>query len=120
MSDKIIIDAKDKSAGRIATEVVSILTGKNTPSWAPNKLPDVDVLVTNAAKVKTTPTRLRTKLYRRHSGYPGNLKEESLESLLKRKPEEVVKRAVLGMLPKNKLRRLAMANLTIIAGEEKK
>lgn len=118
-TENIVIDAKGKTPGRVATKVVSILTGKDTPQWRPNILPDVRVTVTNAAGVKLSATRLRTKMYYRHSGYPGGLKEEPLERLFARDPAEVVRRAVSGMLPKNKLRKQTMLHLTVLAGEEK-
>lgn len=116
-TDHITIDAKGRTPGRVATEVVATLTGKNTPAWRPNVLPDLSVTVINAGEVKMSASRLRSKQYRRHSGYPGNLKEESLERLFDRDPEEVVRRAVSGMLPKNKLRREALRRLTVKAGE---
>jgi len=114
--ESVIIDAKGRTPGRVATEVIAVLTGKNTPQWRPNMLADQDVVVTNAASVKLSATRLRTKMYRRHSGYPGGLKEESLEHLFERDPEEVMRRAVSGMLPKNKLRTRAMKRLVVLAG----
>ena len=113
----ITIDAKGRTPGRVATEVVFALTGKDTPAWRPNVLPDVAVTVTNAGAVRLSATRQRTKMYHRHSGYPGNLNEESLERLFKRDPAEVIRRAVSGMLPKNKLRREALRRLTVLIGE---
>jgi large subunit ribosomal protein L13 len=118
MADQVIINAKGKSPGRVATEVVRALTGKDTPAWRPNKLPENRrVLVTNAAHVSFSPIRGETKIYYRHSGYPGSLKEETLDELMERKPEEVVRRAVFGMLPKNKLRAQALKRLTVVAEE---
>ena len=114
--EEIIIDAKGKPPGRIATEIVRVLTGKDEPSWAPNRLPERLVVVTNARDIRVTPHRARTKVYRRHSNYPGGLKEEPFLKLFQRKPEEIIRRAVYGMLPKNRLRSRALRHLRIYAG----
>lgn len=114
--ETITIDAKGKSPGRVATEVVKVLTGKDTPAWRPNKLPkNRRVLVTNAAHVELSSTRLESKVYYRYSGYPGGLREETLKHLMARNPEEVIRRAVFGMLPKNKLRAQALKCLEVVA-----
>lgn len=118
---KIIIDAKGKSAGRIATEVVRILTGKNQASYAPNVLPgDVSVTVTNAASLRVPTRRARSKVYRRHSGAPGGFREEKLEKVFAERPEEVIRRAVHGMLPRNRLRAQALRRLHVYRGTEEK
>ena len=118
MPDKTVtIDAKGKSPGRVATEVVKTLTGKDDPSWRPNVLPDRRVIVLNAGRLKLSQTKQRSKVYYRHSGYPGAIKAETLGHLFARRPEEVVRRAVYGMLPKNKLRAKALKKLTIKTGE---
>lgn len=106
--DEIIIDAKGKPPGRLATEIVRVLTGKDDPSWAPNLIPERLVIITNARDILVMPHRARTKVYRRHSNYPGGLKEEPFLRLFQRQPEEVVRRAVYGMLPKNRLRAKAL------------
>lgn len=112
-NESIIIDAKGRSPGRVATDVVKALTGKDDPAWRPNTLPDRRVVVTNAGGLHLSQTKRRSKVYYRHSGYPGSLKEETLERLFSREPQEVVRRAVYGMLPKNKLRAVALKHLTI-------
>lgn len=114
----ITIDAKGKSPGRIATEVVRILRGKDDAGWEPNRLPDVSVTVTRAAHMSVPPRRLRTKVYRRHSQWPAGLKEEPLARIWPKRPEEVLRRAVFGMLPKNRLRAQALKRLRVYANEQ--
>lgn len=109
----ITIDAKGKSAGRIATEVVRVLTGKDKPDYATNTLPNASVTVINASSIRVPTFRARTKVYRRHSGAPGGFREERLSGVLKDKPEEVIRRAVYGMLPHNRLRAIAMRRLRV-------
>lgn len=109
------IDAKGKAPGRVATQIVRVLLGKDAASWAPNKIAHRQVVVVNARHVRLTPVKMRTKVYRRHSGYPGGLKEIPLAKMAQQKPEEVIRHAVHGMLPKNKLRARALKNLRIYA-----
>ncbi len=107
------IDAKDKTIGRIATEAASFLMGKNTVSYKRNLAPGVTVKITNAAQVKLHQKK-EGKLFHRYSGYPGGLKEETLISLATRRGYgEVLKRAVKGMLPKNKLQAKMMKHLIV-------
>ena len=115
---KIVIDAKGKSAGRLATEIVRILIGKDQASFAPNKLPAISITVTNASLLRIPPRRARTKVYRRHSGAPGGFREESLEKVFAEKPEEVIRRAVYGMLPRNRLRAQALLRLHVFRGAD--
>lgn len=119
MEKKVTIDAKGKAPGRIATEIVRILLGKDHASWAPNRLSDVRVVVTNANAIEVLPHRVRTKVYRRHSGGPGGFREEPFARMFAKQPEEVIRRAVRGMLPKNRLRAEALRRLTVYAGAEK-
>ncbi len=108
-----IIDASGKSLGRLSTYIANILRGKNDPSFQPNTYPNVRVIVNNASKVKIYPAQLR-KIYTRYSGYPGGLKKETMEHLIKRKGyRDIFEKAVRGMLPSNKLRDRMMKNLVI-------
>jgi large subunit ribosomal protein L13 len=111
---KHTLDATGKKLGRLATEVAVLLMGKNRVDYARNKLPDVEVEVTGASKMSITEKKLKEKEYFRHSGYPGSLKAETMEHVVKTKGEkEVLRRAVSGMLPKNKLRAVMLKRLTI-------
>lgn len=98
------IDATGKVLGRLATEIALLLRGKHKPEFVPYKDMGDFVVVKNVEKIKITGKKIKQKKYYRHSGYLGGLKEIPLEKLFKEKPEEVLKRAVYGMLPKNKLR----------------
>ena len=99
-----VIDANGVVLGRLATKVARILIGKDKPSYTPHLDCGDHIVVVNAEKVKLTGNKIDQKIYRRHSGYPGGLKETPIRRMLERRPEEVVREAVLGMLPKNKLR----------------
>lgn len=107
------IDASGKILGRLATEIAVILRGKNKPSFRPNLIMGDNVLVTNARKIKVTGDKETKKLYYRHSGYIGHLKTTSYATLFKKNPAEVLKKAVWGMLPANKLRKIWIKNLEI-------
>ena len=108
-----IIDAKGKSLGRLASQIALLLRGKHKPNFAPHKDIGDFVVVKNFSKVKFTGKKLEQKIYYRHSGYLGGLKEIKLKDLLKKNPEKVLKKAVLGMLPKNKLARRMIKRLKI-------
>ena len=111
---KYIIDAKGRVPGRIATEIAVLLMGKDRTDFARNKIPDVEVEVNSSAEMLFTAKKLRDKLYSHYSGFPGGLKRQSQEHVIKTKgAREVLRRAVYGMLPKNKLRPLMMKNLKI-------
>ena len=111
---KHIIDAKGRVPGRIATEVAVILMGKNRTDFAKNRIPDVEVEVVSSSQMSLSPKKLKEKMYYTHSGFPGNLRERSQEHLVKTKgSKEVLRRAVYGMLPKNKLRARMMKTLKI-------
>lgn len=120
MSHQVIIDAKGRAPGRVAAEVVRILLGKDKASWAPNRLPDTTVVVTNAKAIEPSSHRARTKVYRRHSGGPGGFREEPFLRIFEARPEEVIRKAVFGMLPKNRLRARALSRLTVYADENVK
>lgn len=112
---KHTLDATGKRIGRVATEVAVLLMGKNRTDFVKNKIPDVKVEVTNASKFWIDARKKRDKSYVTHSGYPGSLKTRSMQQVIDAKGEkEVLRMAVLGMLPKNKLRPQMMKNLTIL------
>ena len=113
-----LIDAKGKILGRISSQIAKILQGKHkayyTPYWDMGDF----VVVINAKSIAVTGKKEKQKIYYRHSGYPGGLKEETLEQLRKRRPTEIIKRAVAGMMPKNRLARVMMKKLYIYEGSE--
>jgi large subunit ribosomal protein L13 len=111
-----VIDADDAVLGRVATEAATLLRGKHKPTFAPHVDTGDHVIVVNAAKLRVTERKATGKLYYRHSGYPGGLRSESLEHLLERDPEKVVRRAVRGMLPKSRLGRRQIKKLRVYAG----
>lgn len=109
----IKIDAKGKTLGRLASEIAKILQGKHRPDYSPEKPGDEIVEVYNVDKIKVTGKKMEQKFYYRHSGYPGGLKKISLKQLFEKNPGEVLRRAVYGMLPKNKLRKKRIKRLII-------
>ncbi len=98
------LDAKDKTLGRFAAEVVILLQGKNSSDYTPYKDPNVVVFIKNIDKIKSTGKKYDSKIYYRHSGYIGGLKETPYKKLFEKDPKKVLKLAVMGMLPKNRLR----------------
>lgn len=113
-----VVDAENQVLGRVATRVARILIGKDKPSFTPYLDCGDHVIVINAGRVRLTGNKIDQKVYRRHSGYPGGLKEIPVRALMQRRPEEVVREAVLGMLPKNKLRARRAKKLRVYAGSE--
>ncbi|HEY5487852.1 MAG TPA: 50S ribosomal protein L13 [Candidatus Limnocylindrales bacterium] len=113
-----VVDATDETLGRLASRIARVLEGKNKPTWSPTLDSGDHVVVVNASKVAVTRNKRETKMYIRHSGYPHGLKEESLGHLLERRPEEVIRRAVKGMLPHNRLGAQQITKLKIYAGPE--
>lgn len=113
-----LIDAADKVLGRLATQVASILSGKYKPDFTPHVDSGGAVIVINADSIKITGKKLQQKLYTRYSGYPNGLRIEKLESLIKRKPEDVIRFAVKGMLPKNKFQKDMISRLKVYAGDK--
>lgn len=109
------IDATGKSLGRLASEIAKLLRGKHKPSWVSYKDVGDFVVVKNIGKLKFTGRKFEGKIYRRHSGYPGGLKEERLRDLFGKEPAKVLRKTVLGMLPKNKLRKQQIKRLTLEA-----
>ena len=116
--DWYVVDAADKTLGRLATEVASRLRGKHKPEYTPHVDTGDYIIVVNAEKVRVTGNKMSAKIYHRHTGYIGNLKSESLEKLLQRAPELVIERAVKGMLPKNPLGRKMFKKLKVYAGPQ--
>ncbi len=111
-----LIDAEGKVLGRLATEIAVLLRGKRNPRFV-NFLDTGDfVVVVNAEKIGVTGKKLSQKRYYSHSGYPGGIKEKTLKSLLEEKPEEVIRKAVRGMVPKNKLSKAIMKKLKVYSG----
>jgi large subunit ribosomal protein L13 len=111
-----VVDADGATLGRLATEVAALLRGKHKATFSPHLDTGDPVIVVNAAKVRVTGNKLQAKRYVRHSGYPGGLRSETLEALLSRRPEEVVRRAVRGMLPQNRLGEQMARKLHVYAG----
>ncbi|SCI48870.1 MULTISPECIES: 50S ribosomal protein L13 [unclassified Romboutsia] len=111
-----IVDAEGKTLGRLATEIATVLRGKNKVTFTPHVDGGDFVVVVNAEKVVLTGKKLEQKMYRYHTGYVGGLKEIPYKEMMEKKPEEVVAHAVSGMLPKNKLRSRMMTRLRVFAG----
>lgn len=113
-----VVDAEGQTLGRLATEVARILRGKHKPVYTPHVDTGDYVIVINAEKVKVTGKKASQKLYRRHSGYPGGLREIPYQTMLARHPERVIRHAVTGMVPRNKLGRQMLRKLNVYAGAE--
>lgn len=113
-----LVDATDLPLGRMASEVARLLRGKHKPTYTPHLDTGDFVIVVNAARVAVTSDKSQSKIYYRHSGFPGGIKAETFESLLERRPQAVVERAVRGMLPKNKLGRKMLRKLKVYAGPD--
>ncbi len=113
-----LVDATDKTLGRLSSKIASMLRGKHKPIFTPHVDCGDYVVVINAEKVKVTGKKLEDKEYKRHSGYPGGLKTVTLEKMLEDKPEDVMIHAVKGMLPKGKLGRQMLKKLRVYKGAE--
>ena len=113
-----VVDATDLPLGRLASEVAQILRGKHKPMYAPHMDVGDFVVVVNAENVAVTSDKSQSKIYYRHSGYPGGIKAETFESLRERRPEAIIERAVRGMLPKNKLGRQMLKKLKVYSGPD--
>ena len=113
-----VIDATDVVLGRLASQVAVLLRGKHKPTFAPHVDTGDFVVVVNAEKISVTGGKREQKLYHRHSGYPGGLKTRTLNDMLERRPEEVIRLAVKGLLPKNRLARKQLTKLKVYAGPE--
>jgi large subunit ribosomal protein L13 len=113
-----VVDATDQTLGRLASRIARVLEGKHKPTFAPNLDSGDHVVVLNASRIRVTSDKLETKLYIRHSGHPQGYKEETLGDLLARRPEEVIRRAVKGMLPRNRLGTQQLRKLKVYAGSD--
>ena len=112
-----LIDAENKTLGALAVKIADLLRGKNKPTFTPNVDAGAFVVVVNAEKVRVTGKKLDQKYYYRHTGYIGNLKSMSLRSMLDKFPDRVIKHAVKGMLPKNRLSNRLITKLKVYAGD---
>ncbi len=113
-----VIDANDLILGRLASKIAQVLHGKHKPIWAPHADVGDFIVVVNADKVRVTGRKSEQKVYFRHSGYPGGLKKTSYTTVLQTKPEHVLREAVRGMLPHNRLGRKMLKKLKIYASNE--
>ena len=113
-----VVDAEGQTLGRLATRIADALRGKGKPQYTPHVDTGDFVVVVNAEKIAVTGKKLDEKIYYRHSGYPGGLKQRTLREQLERRPTEVLRKAVKGMLPKNKLAARQLTKLKIYAGPE--
>ncbi len=112
------VDAETQTLGHLATKIAHVLRGKHKPIYTPHVDTGDFIVVTNAEKIKLTGNKLKDKQYYRHSGYPGGIKSVNAESLLEKKPEMVIMKAVRGMLPKNRLGRQMIKKLKIYSGKD--
>ncbi len=113
-----VIDAQGKVLGRLASRVAGILRGKHKPAFTPHLDLGDHVIIVNAEKIHLTGSRLKKKIYHHHTGFPGGLKSITAEQLLKKKPTDLLSKAIYGMLPKNKLRKQLAGKLRVYAGPE--
>jgi large subunit ribosomal protein L13 len=116
--DWYLVDAEGKTLGRLATQLADLLRGKGKPQYTPHVDSGDFVVVVNAEKIAVTGKKLDEKMYYRHSGYPGGLKERPLREQLERQPTEVLRKAVRGMLPRTRLGRQQLTKLKVYAGPE--
>lgn len=114
----LVVDATGLTLGRLATQIATALRGKRKPTYTPHVDTGDFVVVINAEKIAVTGNKRADKMYYRHSGYPGGLKTRTLNDMLERRPEEVLRLAVKGMLPRNRLARKQLTKLKIYAGPE--
>jgi large subunit ribosomal protein L13 len=115
--DWLIVDAEGQTLGRLATRIADALRGKRKPEYTPH-VDTGDFVVVNAEKIRVTGNQPQQKRYWRHSGYPGGIKSRSLAEMLDRRPEEVIRKAVKGMLPRNRLARKQLTKLKVYAGPD--
>ena len=113
-----VIDATDQVLGRLATRAATLLGGKHKPGYAPFLITGDHVVIVNADKIRLTGQKLDQKVYRRHTGYPGGLREVSARKMYETRPEQMIEEAILGMLPKNKLRKQMARRLRVYRGAE--
>ena len=116
--DWYVVDAEGKTLGRLATQIADALRGKRKPEYTPHCDTGDFVIVVNAEKIRVTGKKTDDKIYYRHSGYPGGIRSRTLGEMLERQPEEVIRKAVKGMLPRNRLGRQQLRKLKIYAGPQ--
>ena len=116
--DWYLVDASGRTLGRLASEIAARLRGKHKPEFTPHVDTGDYIVVVNASKIRVTGNKLKDKIYYHHTGYIGNLKSISLEKLLEKSPEQVITKAVKGMLPKNKLGAAMLKKLRVYSGPE--
>ncbi|MEX0993255.1 MAG: 50S ribosomal protein L13 [Solirubrobacterales bacterium] len=114
----LLVDASGKTLGRLATQIADALRGKRKPEYTPHIDTGDFVIVVNAEKIEVSGNKREHKVYFRHSGYPGGLRERTLNEMLERRPEEVIRRAVKGMMPRTRLGRQQITKLKVYAGPE--
>ncbi|OPL07694.1 MAG: 50S ribosomal protein L13 [delta proteobacterium ML8_F1] len=115
-----VVDATDKTLGRLSTQIATILRGKHKPIYTPHVDTGDFVIVINAEKVKVTGNKASDKMYRWHTGYLGHMRERNYNEMMAKKPEEIIRLAVKGMMPKNSLGRQMFTKLKVYAGPEHK
>lgn len=113
-----VVDAEGKTLGRVASQVATVLRGKNKPTFTPHVDCGDYVIVINAEKVEVTGKKRKEKVYKHHTGYPGGLRETTFDKLIEKKPDEIIRHAVKGMMPKGKLGRQMYKKLKVYAGPE--
>jgi large subunit ribosomal protein L13 len=113
-----VVDAEGQTLGRLATQIADTLRGKRKPEYTPHIDTGDFVVVVNAEKISVTGQKLDQKMYYRHSGYPGGLRSRTLREQLDRRPTEVIRKAVKGMLPRNRLSRAQLGKLKVYAGPD--
>ena len=116
--DWYLVDAKDKTLGRLSTEIARRLRGKHKPIYTPHVDTGVYIVVINASGIKVTGNKMKDKMYHKHTGYIGNLKSMNLETMMNKSPERVLTKSVRGMLPKTKLGNAMIKKLKVFAGPE--
>lgn len=118
--DWYLVDATDRTLGRLASEIARRLRGKHKPEYTPHVDTGDYIVVVNAEKIRVTGNKMTDKVYHHHTGFIGNMKSITLEKLLRKAPEQVIEKAVKGMLPKNPLGRAMFSKLKVYAGPEHK
>jgi large subunit ribosomal protein L13 len=116
--DWYVVDAQGKTLGRLATQIADVMRGKRKPTYTPHIDTGDFVIVVNAEKIAVTGNKRADKLYHRHSGYPGGLRTRTFEQMITRRPEEVIRIAVKGMMPRNRLARKQLTKLKVYAGPQ--
>jgi large subunit ribosomal protein L13 len=114
----LVVDANGKTLGRLATQIADVLRGKRKPEYTPHIDTGDFVVVVNAEKIHVTGDKRKNKRYYRHSGYPGGLRSRTFEEMLAKRPEEIIRLAVRGMMPRNRLARKQLTKLKVYAGPE--